>query len=61
MKLCRFDNNKLGIVEGDQVLDVTKALSVIPELKLTDQGLVDVNSSGGIQGRSRWQSAEILV
>jgi 2-keto-4-pentenoate hydratase/2-oxohepta-3-ene-1,7-dioic acid hydratase in catechol pathway len=31
MKLCRFDNNRLGIVEGDQVLDVTKALSLIPE------------------------------
>ena len=31
MKLCRFDNNRLGIVEGDQVLDVTKALSVIPD------------------------------
>ena len=31
MKLCRFDNNRLGIVEGDRVLDVTKALSVIPE------------------------------
>jgi 2-keto-4-pentenoate hydratase/2-oxohepta-3-ene-1,7-dioic acid hydratase in catechol pathway len=31
VKLCRFDNNRLGIVEGDQVLDVTKALSVIPE------------------------------
>jgi 2-keto-4-pentenoate hydratase/2-oxohepta-3-ene-1,7-dioic acid hydratase in catechol pathway len=31
MKLCRFDNNRLGIVEGDRVLDVTKALAVIPE------------------------------
>jgi 2-keto-4-pentenoate hydratase/2-oxohepta-3-ene-1,7-dioic acid hydratase in catechol pathway len=31
MKLCRYDNNKLGIVQGDQVLDVSKALSVIPE------------------------------
>jgi 2-keto-4-pentenoate hydratase/2-oxohepta-3-ene-1,7-dioic acid hydratase in catechol pathway len=31
VKLCRFDDNKLGIVEGDQVLDVTKALSAIPE------------------------------
>jgi 2-keto-4-pentenoate hydratase/2-oxohepta-3-ene-1,7-dioic acid hydratase in catechol pathway len=31
MKLCRFDNNRLGIVEDGEVLDVTKALSVIPE------------------------------
>jgi 2-keto-4-pentenoate hydratase/2-oxohepta-3-ene-1,7-dioic acid hydratase in catechol pathway len=31
MKLCRFDNNRLGLVEGDRVLDVTKALAVIPE------------------------------
>ena len=31
MKLCRFDNNRLGVVQGDQVLDVTRALSAIPE------------------------------
>lgn len=31
MRLCRFDNNRLGIVEGGEVLDVTKALSAIPE------------------------------
>jgi 2-keto-4-pentenoate hydratase/2-oxohepta-3-ene-1,7-dioic acid hydratase in catechol pathway len=31
VKLCRFDNNRLGIVEGEQVLDVTKALAAIPE------------------------------
>ena len=31
MKLCRYDNNRLGIVQGDEVLDVTRALSVIPE------------------------------
>ena len=31
MKLCRFDNDRLGIVEGGEVLDVTRALSVIPE------------------------------
>ena len=31
MKICRYDNNRLGIVEGDRVLDVSKALSVIPE------------------------------
>jgi 2-keto-4-pentenoate hydratase/2-oxohepta-3-ene-1,7-dioic acid hydratase in catechol pathway len=31
MKICRFDNNRLGVVQEDQVLDVTAALSVIPE------------------------------
>ena len=30
MKICRFDNNRLGVVREDQVLDVTAALSVIP-------------------------------
>ncbi len=31
MKICRFDNNRLGVVQDDQVLDVTAALTVIPE------------------------------
>lgn len=30
MKLCRFDQNRLGIVEGDAVADVSGALDVIP-------------------------------
>jgi 2-keto-4-pentenoate hydratase/2-oxohepta-3-ene-1,7-dioic acid hydratase in catechol pathway len=30
MRICRFDRDRLGIVEGDEVLDVTKALEVIP-------------------------------
>jgi 2-keto-4-pentenoate hydratase/2-oxohepta-3-ene-1,7-dioic acid hydratase in catechol pathway len=30
MKICRFDKDRLGIVEGDEVLDVTKALEAIP-------------------------------
>jgi 2-keto-4-pentenoate hydratase/2-oxohepta-3-ene-1,7-dioic acid hydratase in catechol pathway len=30
MKICRFDNDRLGIVEGDHVLDVSDALDVIP-------------------------------
>lgn len=30
MRLCRFDNNRLGIVQGGEVLDVTKALDAIP-------------------------------
>ena len=31
MKICRFDKDRLGIVQGDEVLDVTKALEAIPE------------------------------
>jgi len=31
MRICRFDKDRLGIVEGDEVLDVTTALDVIPE------------------------------
>ena len=30
MKLCRFDDNRLGLVRGDAVLDVTPALEAIP-------------------------------
>ena len=30
MKICRFDDNRLGLVEGDEVLDVTKAVDAIP-------------------------------
>lgn len=30
MKLCRFNEGRLGLVEGDQVRDVTPALDVLP-------------------------------
>ena len=30
MKICRFDKDRLGLVQGDEVLDVTKALEAIP-------------------------------
>lgn len=33
MKLCRFDENRLGLVQGDSVLDVTEALDVLPEAR----------------------------
>ena len=32
MKICRFNDNRLGVVEGDAVLDVTAALDVIPPM-----------------------------
>jgi len=41
MKICRFDDNRLGLVQGDQVLDVTAALDALPAyrypLPRTDQ------------------------
>jgi 2-keto-4-pentenoate hydratase/2-oxohepta-3-ene-1,7-dioic acid hydratase in catechol pathway len=33
MRLCRFNNDKLGLVEGDVVRDVTAALDVIPAVR----------------------------
>ncbi len=32
MKLCRFNDNRLGVVDGSEVLDVTQALDVLPAL-----------------------------
>jgi 2-keto-4-pentenoate hydratase/2-oxohepta-3-ene-1,7-dioic acid hydratase in catechol pathway len=31
MRICRYDDNRLGLVKGDEVLDVTPALEVIPQ------------------------------
>jgi 2-keto-4-pentenoate hydratase/2-oxohepta-3-ene-1,7-dioic acid hydratase in catechol pathway len=33
MRLCRFNQNRLGIVEGETVKDVTAALDVLPEVR----------------------------
>jgi 2,4-diketo-3-deoxy-L-fuconate hydrolase len=30
MHLCRFENNRLGLVEDDQVFDVSEALKLLP-------------------------------
>jgi 2-keto-4-pentenoate hydratase/2-oxohepta-3-ene-1,7-dioic acid hydratase in catechol pathway len=30
MRICRFDKDRLGVVQGEEVLDVTKALEAIP-------------------------------
>lgn len=32
MKICRYNNNRLGLVEGDQVFDVSAALDVLPQV-----------------------------
>jgi 2-keto-4-pentenoate hydratase/2-oxohepta-3-ene-1,7-dioic acid hydratase in catechol pathway len=41
MKLCRFNDNRLGVVEGDSIKDVTAALEALPSwrypLPLGDQ------------------------
>lgn len=33
MKICRFNDNRLGLVEGDDILDVTAALEVLPAVR----------------------------
>jgi 2-keto-4-pentenoate hydratase/2-oxohepta-3-ene-1,7-dioic acid hydratase in catechol pathway len=33
MRVCRFDDQRLGIVEGDSVRDVTAALDVLPQVR----------------------------
>jgi 2-keto-4-pentenoate hydratase/2-oxohepta-3-ene-1,7-dioic acid hydratase in catechol pathway len=33
MKLCRFNDNRVGIVVGDDVVDVTSALEGLPEIR----------------------------
>jgi hypothetical protein len=30
MRLCRFNDNRLGVVEGGAVMDVTSALDGLP-------------------------------
>ncbi|MFD0669143.1 fumarylacetoacetate hydrolase family protein [Ramlibacter sp. MAHUQ-53] len=30
MKLCRFNDDRLGLVQGEEILDVTEALQVLP-------------------------------
>lgn len=33
MKLCRYNDNRLGLVEGDHIIDVTGALAALPAHK----------------------------
>lgn len=33
MKLCRFDDDRLGLIEQDQVIDVTAALDLLPAVR----------------------------
>ena len=33
MRICRFNNNRLGLVRGDLVVDVTPALDLLPSYR----------------------------
>lgn len=33
MKICRFDHDRLGVIENDAVIDVTEALDVLPSIR----------------------------
>lgn len=33
MKICRYNDNALGVVRGDELIDVSEALDVLPELR----------------------------
>lgn len=33
MKLCRFNDDRLGVIEGDEVVDVSAALAVLPAVR----------------------------
>jgi 2-keto-4-pentenoate hydratase/2-oxohepta-3-ene-1,7-dioic acid hydratase in catechol pathway len=33
VKICRFNNDRLGLVEGDAVIDVSGALSILPAVR----------------------------
>lgn len=33
MKLCRFDHDRLGLIQGDVVLDITEALAALPAVR----------------------------
>lgn len=33
MKICRFDQDRLGVIENDTVIDVTEALDVLPSVR----------------------------
>ncbi len=33
MKLCRYNDNKLGVVENEQLIDVSEAIEVVPETR----------------------------
>ena len=54
MRLCRFDDNRLGVVDGDMVRDVTAALDVMPAFRypLPEYDLLIANL-GKVAGRAK--------
>jgi 2-keto-4-pentenoate hydratase/2-oxohepta-3-ene-1,7-dioic acid hydratase in catechol pathway len=55
MKICRFNDNRLGIIEGDTVIDITPALESIPPMRypapLGDQLIVHFATVAAHAGR----------
>jgi 2-keto-4-pentenoate hydratase/2-oxohepta-3-ene-1,7-dioic acid hydratase in catechol pathway len=51
MKICRYNDNRLGLVEGDKILDVTAALDSLPAYKYpfprTDQLIANLEMLKG--------------
>ena len=51
MKICRYNDNRLGLVQGDKVLDVTAALDSLPAYKYpfprTDQLIANLEMLKG--------------
>ena len=33
MRICRYNADKLGLIKGDQLIDVTSALEVVPKTR----------------------------
>jgi 2,4-diketo-3-deoxy-L-fuconate hydrolase len=59
MRLCRFDNDRLGLVEGDVVRDVTAAVDVVPQVRWPLlAGDPVVAHLDRIQERVKWIAAE---
>ncbi len=64
MRLCRYNDDKLGLVKGDQLIDVTLALEAIPEtrwprphgdamiahLEAVQEGVLANRKNGYVQG-----------
>ena len=59
MKLCRFNNNRLGIVDGETVKDVTAALDVLPQVRYPLPGHDPLIANlGSVVGRARTLAAD---
>ncbi len=69
MKLCRYDDNRLGLVEGDMVTDVTGALDRLPATRyplpsgdLLIEHLDAVRTAAeGLSGRERRPLSEVRL